>query len=491
MQFGSFKSILFILLFSISSFSQNLEDQIYNAIDTFVANPNSTTLNKLNQKEFVFSKSVSSNDEKLALVILYCNKGSFEMKTNLQQKAIASYEKAWLLFSNNHLSNYDIIEFCLKPLGTLYTKTGNFTLAENIIKKYIFMAEKDNNQPNIISGYINLSIVYKTIGNYKTAIDLLQKVAKNQNASSLQKNRIQEELVVNTMGLQNQNSQEKITFKEVETNAIQELKNKAWIALQNNNPNVALTYFEKAKTQFLKEKNIDARTLAKLYTEEASIYISLNDFPKAKNSFTKAWTTLLPFDKIDPHLDTNILYPENTFLVIFDGLAYLEEDDQKKLKWYDLSFYVSDLIRDQLISQEAEIRHQIENRKRTEKCIDILWNAYQEKQEFRFLEQAFQFAEKTKNTVLKDRDHQKTLVEQFPNNSDLQLQNELINKQELLINEYIRLQITQENQARLISLNNELATLSIQLKNLNKKINTIFKNKTETTTLQDLQKKTE
>ena len=217
MQFGSFKSILFILLFSISSFSQNLEDQIYNAIDTFVANPNSTTLNKLNQKEFVFSKSVSSNDEKLALVILYCNKGSFEMKTNLQQKAIASYEKAWLLFSNNHLSNYDIIEFCLKPLGTLYTKTGNFTLAENIIKKYIFMAEKDNNQPNIISGYINLSIVYKTIGNYKTAIDLLQKVAKNQNASSLQKNRIQEELVVNTMGLQNQNSQEKITFKEVDS----------------------------------------------------------------------------------------------------------------------------------------------------------------------------------------------------------------------------------------------------------------------------------
>ncbi len=489
MQFGSFKSILFILLFSISSFSQNLEDQIYNAIDIFVANPNSTTLNELNQKEFVFSKSVATTDEKLALVILYCNKGSFEMKTNLQQKAIDSYEKAWLLFSNNHLSNYDIIEFCLKPLGTLYTKTGNFTLAENIIKKYIFMAEKDNNQPNIISGYINLSIVYKTIGNHKTAIDLLQKVAKNQNASSLQKKRIQEELAVNTMGLQNLNSQEKITFKEFGTNAIQELKNKAWIALQNNNPDVALTYFEKAKTQFLKEKNIDARTLAKLYTEEASIYISLNDLQKAKNSFTKAYATLLPFNKIHTHLDTNILYSENTFLIIFDGLAYLEEDAQKKLKWYDLSFYVSDLIRDQLISQEAEIRHQIENRKRTEKCIDILWNAYQDKKEFRFLEQAFQYAEKTKNTVLKDRNHQKTLVEQFPNNPDLQLQNELVNKQELLINEYIRLQITQENQARLISLNNELATLSIQLKNLNRKINTTFKNKTETTTLQDLQKK--
>ncbi|MCO6161983.1 CHAT domain-containing protein [Flavobacterium sp. NRK F7] len=489
MQFGSFKNILFILLFSISSFSQNLEDQIYNAIDTFVANPNSTTLNELNQKALVFSKSIATNDEKLALVILYCNKGSFEMKANLQQKAIDSYEKAWLLFSNNHLSNYDIIEFCLKPLGTLYTKTGNFTMAENIIKKYIFMAEKDNNPPNIISGYINLSIVYKTIGNYKTAIDLLQKVAKNQNASAVQKKRIQEELAVNTMGLQNKNFDKKTTLKEVETNDTQALKNKAWMALQNNNPNAALSYFEKAKTQILKDKNIEARTLAKLYTEEASIYISLNDNQKARNSFTKAYATLLPFDKTNTHLDTNILYPENTFLVIFDGLAYLEEDNLEKLKWYDLSFYVSDLIRDQLISQEAEIRHQIEDRKRTEKCIDILWNLYQDRSELHFLEKAFTYAEKTKNTVLKDRNQQKTLLEQFPNNSDLQLQNELVSKQEFLINEYIRLQITQKNHERLISLNNELATLSIQLKNLNKKINTIFKSKTETITLFDIQKK--
>ena len=108
MQFGSFKSILFILLFSISSFSQNLEDQIYNAIDTFVANPNSTTLNKLNQKEFVFSKSVSSNDEKLALVILYCNKGSFEMKTNSKKNRsslVSGASKNRYLKNINNINN--------------------------------------------------------------------------------------------------------------------------------------------------------------------------------------------------------------------------------------------------------------------------------------------------------------------------------------------------------------------------------------------------
>ncbi|NJM80697.1 MAG: tetratricopeptide repeat protein [Flavobacterium sp.] len=176
------KKIYFFLfsLFTTIGFSQNLEDQIYNAIDSFVANANPNSLQKLNEKEVSFSNLVATNDEKLALVILYCNKGSYEMKNNKQKNAITSYEKAWNLFTKNNLSNYDIIEYCLKPLGTLYTKTGNFTLAENTIKKYIFIAEKENYQPTIISGYINLSIVYKTIGNHKTALELLQKVAKTK-----------------------------------------------------------------------------------------------------------------------------------------------------------------------------------------------------------------------------------------------------------------------------------------------------------------------
>lgn len=479
MQFGNFKFFCFFFLFAIATFSQNLEDTIYNAIDFFVANPTKNSLSTLHQKEAEFSKLVTTKDEKLALVILYCNKGSFELKNNFQKNAITSYEKAWLLFSNNDLSNYDIIEYCLKPLGTLYTKTGNFTLAENIIKKYIFIAEEENNQPTLISGYINLSIVYKTIGNYKTAIELLQKVEKNKNVSALQKKRIQEELTLNNIGLQKNNSSTTSINNELGNNDIQTLKTNAFMALRNNNPDEALSYFEKAKQQFLKNKTFEARALAKLYTEEASIYIHLNNTEKAKVCFTKALQTLLPVEKnwVDPKKGN--LYPENTFLTIFDGFAYLEKDTSKKLKWYNLSFYMSNLISNQLVSQEAEIRHQIENRKRTEKCMDLLWNEYQKNKDSDFLEQAFQYAEKTKNTVLKERDNQKSLLEQFPKNKDLQLQNQLLNKQESLINAYIRLQITQENETRLIELNNELASMSIQLKNANNKVNLQFKNKEE------------
>ncbi|NJM80708.1 MAG: CHAT domain-containing protein, partial [Flavobacterium sp.] len=248
--------------------------------------------------------------------------------------------------------------------------------------------------------------------------------------------------------------------------------------LQNNNPTLALRYFEKEKAIFLENKTFEARDLAKLYVDEANIHIANNDAENALLSYSNALQTLLPFEKRNRLPKTTSLYPENTFLAIFDGFANVENKIDKKLAWYNLSFYVSELISDNLVSQEAQIIHQIENRKRTEKCIDLLWNAYQKNKDFRLLESAFQFAEKSKNTVLKERNYQKSLVEQFPKNKALQLQNQLLSKQESLINEYIRLQITQENETRLVALNTELVSLSIQLKNVNEKINHHFKNKT-------------
>ncbi|VXB27676.1 CHAT domain-containing protein [Flavobacterium sp. 9AF] len=471
MQFGNFKSLL-LLFFSISSLSQNLEDKIYTAIDIFVAYPNKKELQILNEKEFQFSKSVITNDEKLALVILYCNKGSYEMKNNFQQEAITSYEKAWQLFSENNLSNYDIIEYCLKPLGTLYTKNGNFTLAENIIKKYLFLAEKNQDQTTIISGYINLSIVYKTIGKHTIAIELLQKIAQNPNVTNLQKNRIEEELTMNTIGLQ---KIQKNKILENESFISKSPKTNAFVALQKGQHNLALSYLNQAKQEVIKNKSLEARELAQLYVHEANIYFLLNQTEKSKDFYIKAIQILLPIEKNIHAVDPNSLYPETTFLLIFDGLALLEKDINKQLQWYELSFHVSDLLFNNIITQEAQIIHQTENRIRTEKCLNILWKAYQKSKAIRFLEKAFEYAERSKNRALKERKLQKNLLDTFPDNKNLQLQNDLLVKQESLINDFIRLQITQENQEKLITINDELTTLTITLKNLTKNINQEFK----------------
>mgnify|MGYP003515542660 FL=1 len=479
MQFGNFK--LFFLLFFITSIvsSQTLEDQIYDAIDVFVANPSKSALTLLNSKENELSKQVKSSDEKLALVILNCNKGSFEMQNNFQKNAISSYEKAWKLYDSNKLSNYDIIEYCLKPLGTLYTKTGNYTLAENIIKKYIFIAEKQQKKATIISGYINLSIVYKSIGNHQTAIDLLQKASKNKAVTSLQNKKIKEELSVNYLGLKNYSDANLLVQNQSNSNDYQSLKTKSFLALQNNKPSEAISYFAKAKIAFFKSKNFSARDVAKLYVEEASIYRFTNNINSEKNLLYQALRTLLPLEKNSGLPKKNSLYPENTFLTIFDALAEIETNAERKIDYYDLSFYVSDLIKDNLVSQESLIIQQFEDRKRTEQCLKIFWLNYQKTKNNFWIDKAFLYAERSKNVILKEQSNLKTLAELHPNNKDLQLQKQLISEQETLINQLIRLQITGENPNEIENINSKLATITIELKIYNEKIQKQFKTEIE------------
>ena len=479
MRFGNFK--LFFLLFFITSIvsSQTLEDQIYDAIDAFVANPSKSALTLLNSKENELAKQVKSSDEKLAMVILNCNKGSFEMQNNLQKNAISSYEKAWKSYDSNKLSNYDIIEYCLKPLGTLYTKTGNYTLAENIIKKYIFIAEKQQKQATIISGYINLSIVYKSIGNHQTAIDLLQKASKNKAVTSLQNKKIKEELSVNYLGLKNYSDANLLVQNQSNSNDYQSLKTKSFLALQNNKPSEAISYFAKAKIAFFKSKNFSARDVAKLYVEEASIYRFTNNINSEKNLLYQALRTLLPLEKNSGLPKKNSLYPENTFLTIFDALAEIETNAERKIDYYDLSFYVSDLIKDNLVSQESLIIQQFEDRKRTEQCLKIFWLNYQKTKNNFWIDKAFLYAERSKNVILKEQSNLKTLAELHPNNKDLQLQKQLISEQETLINQLIRLQITGENPNEIENINSKLATITIELKNYNEEIQKQFKTEIE------------
>lgn len=479
MRFGNFKLLFLLFFFTSIVSSQTLEEQIYDAVDVFVANPSKSALTLLNSKESDLSKQVKSSDEKLALVILNCNKGSFEMNNNFQKNAISSYEKAWKLYDTNKLSNYDIIEYCLKPLGTLYTKTGNYTLAENIIKKYIFIAEKQQNQATIISGYINLSIVYKSIGNHQTAIDLLQKASKNKAITSLQAKKIKEELSVNYIGLKNYSNANSLVQNQTDSNDVQSLKTKSFLALQNNNFTEAKSYFEKAKTVFFKSKKFSARDVAKLYVEEASIFRFTNAINSERKLLHQALKTLLPLEKNAGLPKKTSLYPENTFLTIFDALAEIETNAEKKIDYYDLSFYVSDLIKDNLVSQESLIIQQFEDRKRTERCLNIFWLNYQKTENNLWIDKAFLYAERSKNVILKEQSNLKTLAELHPNNKDLQLQKQLISEQETLINQLIRLQITGENPNEIENINSKLATITIELKNCNERIKKQFKTEIE------------
>ena len=61
-------------------------------------------------------------------MVLNCNKAYYENQFGQTEKAISSYEKAWQIYQKNKLADYDIIEFCLKPLGNLYTVLGDYEM---------------------------------------------------------------------------------------------------------------------------------------------------------------------------------------------------------------------------------------------------------------------------------------------------------------------------------------------------------------------------
>ncbi len=182
------RKIILLFLFTQMMFSQSnavtLEDKIYYAIDVFVANPSDENLKKLEILEKTFHPK--SKAEILALVILKSNKAYYQNQFGFTNKAISSYENAWQLFQKNKLSDYDITEFCLKPLGNLYTIIGDYDNAENTIKQYFYIANVEKNQAQKYAAILNLSNVYQNSGRINEAIDLLEQTLKTERITATQ-----------------------------------------------------------------------------------------------------------------------------------------------------------------------------------------------------------------------------------------------------------------------------------------------------------------
>ncbi len=187
------KKLFFLLsVLTLNVFGQNpltLEDKIYNAVDVFVSNPTAEGLQNLAKTETYFWKKTKpkTKNELLAIVVLNCNKAYYENQFGKANQAVSSYEKAWQIYQKNKLSNYDITEFCLKPLGNLYTIIGDYDNAENTIKQYYYLAETEKNQAQKIAAILNLSNVYQNTGRINEAIDLIEKTIKTEKLSAIQK----------------------------------------------------------------------------------------------------------------------------------------------------------------------------------------------------------------------------------------------------------------------------------------------------------------
>lgn len=410
-----FLLLLLVVQFTFAqSGSHSLEDKIYQSVDEFIAHPNIESLKKLETNEKAFHPK--TKPEFLALVILECNKAYYENQFGFTTKAISTYEKAWQLFQNHQLKNYDITESCLKPLGNLYTIVGDYDNAENTIKQYFFIANIDNNQLQKTAAVLNLSNVYQSSGKNDQAIILLEKTIKAERLTAVQKGVLLNNLATNYMIAANFGQAKKhlITSIDLLQNSPTEVQ-----TISNANMNLALLYnrehdfkvanfyFEKAKKLFFKTKNQEPRKVAQLYYDEALLHHEQGKLAEVTNSIKQIFKVLIPNYPVQKKLlpNQNTLYAE---IVLIDALdlqaqVFSEQNQLKKaVECYTLSFYVEELFQSLLVYENSKIITQIRNRNRTEKCIAIYNVLYQKEKKISYIEAAFQLQERTKSSVLKE-----------------------------------------------------------------------------------------
>ena len=402
--------LLFLLVqFAFSQSNKTLENKIYEAVEVFAANPTIESLKKIEiaEKSFV----VKSNAEKLALVILKCNKAFYQNQFGQTQKAISSYEKAWQLYDQNKLSNYDIVEFCLKPLGNLYTIVGDYDNAENTIKQYFYIASIDKNSEQKAAAILNLSNVYQNTGKIDEAIILLEKTIKTEKLSSIEKGKLLSNLGNNYFLSKNYKKAEnafELSVVELKKEASQSemlfnsYRNLASLYLESN-PSKAINYFEKASAIFSKIENIEPRKKASFLLVEAKMLLNQEKFQDAKKKISEVFKLLLPNYSKTILPSKNTLYAETILLDALDLQATLfvaENQPKKALESYALSFHVQELLQSFLMHENSKIINQIRNRNRTEKCISIYYSLFRKENKISYLEDAFELQEKTKTAVL-------------------------------------------------------------------------------------------
>jgi CHAT domain-containing protein len=415
-----------LILFGQQSVSE--EDKIYNAIDTFVAHPSAKALQNLTNTEADFwrNSKPKTKDKLLAIVVLNCNKGYYENQFGQTEKAIVSYEKAWQIYQEKKLSNYDIIEFCLKPLGNLYTVLGDYDSAENTIKQYFFIINTSKNYPDAakqkFAAILNLSNVYQSSGKISLAIELLENTLKTEKLSNTQKGVLYNNLgnsyllstndfIIKINSYSNTEKSFELSVKYLKTEKDQSetlsnsYRNLASLNRQWQHFEIAHSYLKKATQLFLETSNQQPRKIAKLYYEKALLLFDEQKYDESSKQIETIFKVLIPnYNSKNILPNQNELYAETVLMDILDLKAeiFIKQNQPKKaLEAFKLSFHIEDLLMNILVYENSKIITQIRARNRTEKCLSIYDQLYQKENKIQYLEDAFQLSERTKSGILK------------------------------------------------------------------------------------------
>ena len=465
----------FILFSTLNCFSQSLEEQIYNTTEYYFNQQNTVSLDELDDKIQYFETRLNTTDDYFAFVNLIVNKAYYLGEKNLLKDAILSYEKAQLIYVDNNVLSYDIVEYCLIPLGILYHKTNAYIKAENIILYYIGLAKKQGNLQQQILGGINLAILYQSLNKHNSVIDIVNNTLTINGLKETQKKRLNSIKQQSIILMKEETKiNDNLVFNDLKDEDV--LKLKYQLALKEKDYDHAYEYLTLLKDITFKNKNTTKRELAKLSFQNAQLQFLLKNPEKALLELNNSLTILIPNFKTSKRLDVNDLYPENLFIDVFDLKAAIETNPEDKLYFYDLSAHVSSLLDDEAVSEENFIIKSRSNRIRSEKCIAILYEFYKDKKDTISLERALNYAEQYKVSILKKSFKRKDLLQRFGTTDTTLIKEDLlIKEQKKLTHLLLNTHNLKTSGLKQDSIRSRITAINIALKGLQKTIDNKYK----------------
>jgi len=395
----------------------NLEEFLYAQWELFSLEPRIERLGIISNIETKTWRKPSNPNEHLAYLHLLVNKAYYSKEFGQLDKAIVAYEKAWQYYQAQPIPSYDIIDFCLKPLATTCIRIGDFTRADEVLKRTLQLAidKKDNTQISATLG--NLAINYHTQGQYNKAIEVLKQALKIPN-STAQESRLRSELARNYVKI---NAQQKASEQIEKSNTISSKNKENDVKLHLRNQitkGVNLLHADKreeAKNEFYKALDLAKkiypkhdREVAKIHNLIAAVHFQNSNYTKALNTYQESIKTLIadfnPKNSHENPLPDNLI-ADNTLIDAFDGKAScfsLQHKHKEAISNYEFSFRVNELIQRVYSSQISKINQQTANRNRTEKILDLLHQNYLDTKDKTNIEIAFLATEKSKAQVLNE-----------------------------------------------------------------------------------------
>jgi CHAT domain-containing protein/Tfp pilus assembly protein PilF len=480
MGFGNSRIILiclsFLLFINGQTYAQektDTSDFLYNQLDYFLRNPSSSGLLRLSKIVASKENQLPTKSDQLAWVIVNCNIGYYHNQFGNMPAAILYYERAWKTFYDKGITDYDIIENGLQPLGNLYIKIGDLKKAENTIKNYLYLAEQSQNIPKIVSGITNLSIAYNNQGNYQKAVEILHKGLEldPKNANILTN------LATNYWDLGELMTAEKMAKKVIfldpdQINAYQIL---AAISLEKEDINEAQDYILQSKSRLLKDPSTSARSLAKWQLAYIDLCLSKSEYSEAEKYLREIYDLLLPAYGGEHLPLANILIADKIFLKALDVHASVFQKTERPLealKAYNLAFAVNEKLNLLYPLQETRIIQHNQNRDRTEAYITLAFSLYKNTKNRKFIEQAFEQTEHAKAPVVNEALISKKILSQYESDP-LVVQKEQLSSELSLYDTYIVKEKQRGNEAKIEQIQKWAAQYdakSIELKEILKKL---------------------